>query len=252
MFSNSSGLTASDVLALGNNNDGFGGIGGWWVIIIFALIFGWGNGGGIFGGSRNGSATDGYILTSDFANIERKIDGVNNGLCEGFYTQAQLVNGVNQNLANGFASAELARANNQAAIMAQMNNNAVAQMQSDFGIQSAISSCCCENRQAIANLNYNLATQSCATNTAINQATQSIIQNDNANYRALHDEIVANKMEAKDTRIAELSSQISALQLAASQAAQNTYLVNQLRPAPIPAYPVSAPYYYGGFGTTIA
>ena len=81
----------------GNRNNGGGmfGDGNWlWIIVVFALLFGWGNGG--FGGNRGGqgSAVDGYVLTSDFANIERKIDVVNNGLCDGFYAQAQLVNGV--------------------------------------------------------------------------------------------------------------------------------------------------------------
>ena len=70
-----------------------------------------GNGNGFgFGGGGNG-VMDGYVLTSDFANIERKIDSVNQGLCDGFYQQAQLVNGTNMAMANGFAQAELSRSN---------------------------------------------------------------------------------------------------------------------------------------------
>lgn len=64
---------------------------------------------------------DGYVLTSDFANVERKIDSVNQGLCDGFYQQAQLVNGTNMAMANGFAQAELSRNNQQAALMQQLN-----------------------------------------------------------------------------------------------------------------------------------
>lgn len=222
-------------------NDTLGG-GGWWIIIIFAIIFGWGNGGGLFGG-RGDSAQDGYILTSDFANIERKIDGVNNGLCEGFYTQAQLVNGVNQNLANGFASAELTRANNQAAIMSQMNANAMAQMQSDFGIQSSLSSCCCENRQAISGVNYNMATN-----------TRDIIDSQNANTRAILDALNQNKVDELNQRIAEQTQTINALQLSASQAAQNNCIINALRPSPIPAYITQNPYCNCAYayGTTIS
>lgn len=98
------------VTPTGVNNGGWGGFGGdgWWIILFFIVLFGWGGNG--FGGSRGG-VTDGYILTSDFANVERKLDGVNNGLCDGFFAQAQLINGVQQNLSNGFMSAELSRAN---------------------------------------------------------------------------------------------------------------------------------------------
>ena len=82
-------------------NTGNGGGFGWggesiWMIVLFLIfaIFGWGGNG--WGGSNgNGSGVvDGYVLTSDFANVERKIDSVNDGLCNGFYQQAQLVNGV--------------------------------------------------------------------------------------------------------------------------------------------------------------
>ena len=83
----------------GNGNGfGWGGDGAWWIVLflIFAAFGGWGNGFG-FGGGGNG-VMDGYVLTSDFANIERKIDSVNQGLCDGFYQQAQLVNGTNMAL----------------------------------------------------------------------------------------------------------------------------------------------------------
>lgn len=91
---------------MGNGNGwGFGGDGAWWIIILFLFVFcgwggNWGNNG--FGGGNGAGAVDGYILTSDFANIERKIDVVNNGLCDGFYAQAQLVNGVQNAMQQGF------------------------------------------------------------------------------------------------------------------------------------------------------
>ena len=75
---------------------GFGGDGAWWIIILFLFVFcGWGN--NSWGGSNgNGSGVmDGYVLTSDFANIERKMDIINGGLCDGFYA-------VNNSLLTGF------------------------------------------------------------------------------------------------------------------------------------------------------
>ena len=224
----------------GGNGWGFGGDGAWWIIILFLFVFcGWG---GNWGGNRNGagttggSAVDGYILTSDFANIERKIDSVNNGLCDGFYQQAQLINGVQQNMSNGFMSAEISRANQQAAFMQQL-----------FAMQMQQQNCCCETREAIQGVNYNLATQSCDTRNTVQNATRDIVDNQNQNARAILDALTAQRIEAKDAKIAEQGQQLFAAQLAASQAAQNNYLLNQLRPTPIPAYASCNPWASGSY-----
>lgn len=74
--------------------------------------------------------------------------------------------------------------------------------------------------------------------------TRDIIDNQNANYRALHDEILANRIEDKNVQIASQQNEINALRLKASQEAQNTYLINQLRPCPIPAFVTCNPYAY--------
>ena len=69
-----------------------------------------------------------------------------------------------------------------------------------------------------------------------------IIENQNNNYRALHDELVADRIEAKNAQIAELQLKNQQLSFAASQQAQNNYLVSTLRPSPIPSYQVQNPY----------
>lgn len=61
-------------------------------------------------------------------------------------------------------------------------------------------------------------------------------------------QIIQNRLDAKDAKIAEQDSTIQALNFAASQAAQNQYLVNQLRPAAIPSFNVPNPYASYGFG----
>lgn len=109
------------------------------------------------------------------------------------------------------------------------------------GLSSQLANCCCETREAIQGVNYNLATGQCAITAAIANAARDIADNQNANYRALHDEIVANRMEDKNAQIAQLQSQVQALNLAQSQANQNSYLLQQLRPCPIPAYTVPNP-----------
>ena len=203
---------------------GWGGEGSWFIIILFLFAFlGWGNGG--WGNNGNsGGVVDGYVLTSDFANVERKIESVNQGLCDGFYQQAQLVNGTNMAMANGFAQAELSRSNQQAALMQQLN-----------AMQMQAANCCCENRAAIAQVRYDMAAQACDTRNTVQNATRDIIDNANSNSRAILDFLTQSKLS-------DLQAENQGLKLAASQAAQNSYLVSQLRPSPIPAYTVQNPY----------
>ena len=214
------------VAPTGMMNSGFGGFGGdgaWWIIILFLFVFcGWGGNG--WGNNGNGGVVDGYVLTSDFANVERKIDSVNQGLCDGFYQQAQLVNGTNMAMANGFAQAELSRSNQQAALMQQLN-----------AMQMQAANCCCENRAAIAQVRYDMAAQACDTRNTVQNATRDIIDANNQNSRAILDFLTQSKLS-------DLQAENQGLKLAASQAAQNSYLVSQLRPSPIPAYTVQNPY----------
>lgn len=228
----------------GITNSGFGGDGNWFFIIILFLFafLGWGGNG--FGNGTNGGATNGYVLTTDFANLERKLDGINNGICDSTYALNNSINGVNLNMSNGFMTAELSRANQQAALMQQLNAMAMQQQ-----------SCCCETREAIQGVNYNLATQSCDTRNTIQNGTRDILENQNANTRAILDALTAQRIEAKDAKIAEQSQQLFAAQLAASQAAQNdtlkAYVSGQFayyNPRPVPSFPVPAPYQYGNCG----
>ena len=218
----------------GGGLGGFGGDNGWWIIILFLAIFcGWGGYGNGFGnnGRNSGGVVDGYVLASDFSNIERKIDSVNQGLCDGFYQQAQLVNGTNMAMANGFAQAELSRCNQQAALMQQLNNMAMQAQE-----------CCCENRAAIAQVRYDMATQACDTRNTVQNTTRDIIDAMNCGFRSIDQRLTAQELAAKDAKIAEQNQQLFGYQLAASQAAQNNYLVSTLRPSPSPAYVVANPY----------
>lgn len=195
----------------GGNGFGFGGDGAWFLIILFLFAFcGWG-GNGWGNNGKSGGVVDGYVLASDFSNIERKMDIINGGLCDGFYA-------VNNSLLTGFGNAELSRANQQAALMQQLN-----------AMQMQAANCCCENRAAIAQVRYDMATQACDTRNTVQNATRDIVENQNANSRAILDFLTNSKMR-------DLESANQELRLAASQAAQNNYLISQLRPTPIPAY----------------
>lgn len=209
------------VTSNGNCGNGmFGNNGDWiWAFLLFALIGN--NGWGGFGG--NGGVGSNYVLATDFATIERKLDGVNNGLCDGFYAQ-------NTNMLNGFASVQNALCQGFNGINASIT---------DVGY--AIKDCCCQTGRAIDGVNYNIATQFGNLNTTLCGLGRDIIENQNANYRAIHEELVANKIEAKNERIAELQAQVSGLQLKASQEAQNAYLLSELKPCPKASYIVPNP-----------
>lgn len=235
------------VAPTGMMNSGFGGFGGdgaWWIIILFLFVFcGWGNNG--WGGNGNGGGVvDGYVLTSDFANVERKIDSVNDGLCNGFYQQAQLANGTNMAMANGFAQAELSRSNQQAALMQQLN-----------AMQMQAANCCCENRAAIAQVRYDMAAQGCDTRNQIQTNTRDIIDAMNCGFRSIDQRLTAQELAAKDAKIAEQNQRLFAADLAASQSAQTLDMRNYVsaqfayyNPRPVPSFSVPAPYQYTGCG----
>ena len=213
----------------GSGGFGWGDNGALWLIVLFLFIFagGWGNGFGNNGGN-SGGVMDGYVLASDFSNIERKMDIINGGLCDGFYAMnTTLLNGfagVNQNMNNGFQTAELSRANQQAALMQQLN-----------AMQMQAAECCCNTQRSIEGVRYDMAAQACDTRNTVQNATRDIIDNANSNSRAILDFLTQSKLQ-------DLQSENQGLKLAASQAAQNSYLVSQLRPSPIPAYTVQNPY----------
>lgn len=227
----SNNLSAADVAAVtgGNRGNGFGDGDGWWIILL-ALLFGWGRNGAFGGGYGNGSCSAPATcqeLQNGFNNqaVNTALSGINSGICSLGYDVANQINGVNT-----------------AIMQAQF-----AQQQSAAALQAQLADCCCQNREAIAGVNYNMATNTNAVTTAIANAARDIAENQNANYRQLHDELVAYRMEDKDNTIAELRSQVNALNLSASQSNQNAYLVSQLKtPAPVPAYTVPNPNAYYG------
>lgn len=255
-----SSLSPSDVALLagnnGRNNDGMFGDNWAWVIVLF-LIFafgGWGNGfGANRGNSSNGSgALDNYVLASDFATIQRQLsDGFNdltsqsryiqNGLCDGFYNQAQLINGVNTNIAGSTAALQNTLCQGFNGVNQGIVTNGYETRNAIQGVSSQLASCCCDIREGIQGVNYNLATNTCALQNTMNMNTRDIVDTVNANYRALHDEIVANRIEDKNAQIAAQQNEINALRLSASQANQNQYLIDQLKPCASPAYLVPNP-----------
>ena len=239
--------SVADIAAVTDNNGGWGGNGGaWWIIVIlFALFGGWGRG-GAFGGN-GGCGCDGSCATvgdveRGFNNqsTQQRFNGIDQGLCQlGYDNLAQTSNLQNTVMQGNFA------------LQQAINNAAVASMQDTNSLSRQLADCCCENRQAIAQVRYDMSTDTCAIQNQINQCCCDLKQTMCDNTRAITDQLNAFRMEDKNEQIADLRSQVQALNLAASQQNQNRYLIDQLRPCPTPAYITCNPWGangYGGFG----
>ena len=252
-------LSPSDVALItgntGNNcNNGWGENGAWWIILF--LIFGWGrNGFGGYGGGSSSGAADNYVLASDFAQIDRKLDTISNGICDSTFA-------LNNTMTNGFAAAQQTLCQGFSGINQAINTNGYETRLGINGLTAELANCCCDLKQQISDcccqtqrsldgINYNMAMNASNIQQTLCNNTRDIIDNQNANYRALHDEIVANRIEDKNAQIAAQQNEINALRLKASQEAQNTYLINQLKPCPVPAFLTCNPYteqVYNGCG----
>lgn len=218
-----------------------------WAFLIIALLFGdrWGNNNGGQNampmmmpyalGGFNASSTDTRAAISDgFAlnDLQRGVGSIQSGLCDGFYA-------MNTSLLNGFNGVNTA-------MLQGFNSSNVAMLQAQNALQAQLSNCCCETREAIQGVNYNMATNTCAIQNTLNSNTRDIIDSQQAGTRAILDYLCQDK-------IATLQAENQALRLSASQDRQNALLttamsaqtqqiVNTLRdPAPVPAYPVNNP-----------
>ena len=211
-----------------NRNDGMWGDGGWWIILLF-LAFGWGGNGFGFGGNRNGGypcATQADVRAAvDQQTLISKIDQQTYGLSSTFTA-------LNDNLNSNFRGID-----NAICTLGYQNQHGF------NDVSHQISDCFCGVQRSIDGVNYNIATQTNAIQNAMCNNTRDIIDNQNANSRAVLDFLVNDK-------IATLQAENQNLKLAASQVAQNQYLVNELRPCPIPAYNVPNPFCCYGYQQT--
>ena len=238
MFNGNSPSLADIAAVTGNNrnNDGMWGGDGWWAIIIFAMIFGWGgfggngwggNGGGM--GSTAAAYTDSAIQRGfDTQSIIGKLDGINNGLCDGFYA-------MNNGMLTGFNGINTNVMQTGYGIQQAINADTVANMQNTNALQSQIASCCCDVREAIQGVNYNAAQNTCALQNTMNNNTRDIIDSQNAGTRAILDYLCQEKIsslqaENSDLRRAASQDRQSAL-LTAAMNTQTQQIINSANPS---------------------
>lgn len=248
----------------GYGNGGFGGgFGGDWAWIILLLLLGWGNNGygnGGFGGGYDGGSGTGNlypwmnqaeITTQGFQNqlLNDNITSIRDGV-QGLSTQlCNCCADMTQTVTSGFANAETAANARQIANMQQAFANQTAMAQGFNQLGSQFADCCCENRLATADLRYTIATENCADRAAISDGIRDILQNNTANTQRILDQLCADKIDAKNEKIADLERQLTMANLNASQIAQTAQiqrgqtaevdaLYQRLRDCPVPTMPV--------------
>ena len=216
--------------AMGGNN-GFGGDGAWWILILIALLGGFGNNGNGWGGFGGNSFDNGYAWLSngqkeimsntnngfDTLHLSNQLDTVNSGI---YSLSNQLCNccaDMNQTVSNGFYNAEISA-----------NNRQMANMQQAFSLQSALDNCCCENRLGIQDLKATVISENCSDREVLRQIGQDILVNQTANTQKIIDEIFRDRLDEKDDKIADLNRQLQMADLRASQTAQNAFISNSL------------------------
>lgn len=247
----------------GGNGMGWGGMWGeWMVIFVILAMFGWGGFGGFgFGGmggfgmnGMQGALTRGDLcMDMNFSDLEGAVRNIQQSLSDGFhgidnavctlgYQNAQLINGVQMQVANEFRGLDnaictlgfntqqgmngISRQISDASCLLQgaIKDGTTQGIMNTNAIQGAIKDCCCENEKIAMQTRFDMQQYNCGTIQAIDKMGDRII-----------DYLANEKAQA-------LRDENQALRLAASQQAQNNYLIRELRPPVMPAYLTCNPY----------
>lgn len=257
-------MLVSPTGGMGGNGGGFGfgDNNGWWIILLFILLGGWGNG---FGNGFGGVGGDLYPWMNNSQNIN---SGFRDQMINDNVTSIRDgVHGIQNQLCSGFAGTTAAVTGAQNAISQQMYANQIADMERSFAaqtastagmtaLQSQLAQCCCDNRAATADLKYTVATENCADRTAAMQNTRDIIESQTRGTQAILDKLCALELDGVKGQLAAaqrenigLQNQINMAALRESQTAQNAFiqqgfsnevdaLYNRLNSCPVPTTPV--------------
>ena len=235
-------MSPADIRACTCGNDGYnngGAFGNDWAWIIILLLFGWGGrgfGNGFGGGYGGGSGVgENYVLATDFATIERKLDGINNGICDSTFALNNTINGNFRTLDNAICNIGYQALQNTNAIQSQLadcccgikgeiKDVAYGNAMNTNLLDRRISDCCCDLEKMNMQNRFDAQAYNCNTLQAIDKVGDRII-----------DYLANEKTQA-------LRDENFALRLSASQAQQNAYLIAQLgEKCPEPAYIVQPP-----------
>lgn len=205
---NSNGMVMPVSPMYGGGQGGFGygsyGDGLFWIIILFLFAAmsgnGWGNG---FGNNGAASTILPYMMNqSGQSEVQRVVD------------QQSVMSSLSAMSAaqnTGFANAEISRCNGLYNVTSQLNNIAMTQQ-----------NCCCENRQAVADLKYTVAQEAAATRANTDAKIQGVMdklcQLEMDNMRQNYENKIATITANYDNRISGMQNTIDSLRTMNSNA----------------------------------
>lgn len=168
------GLSIADAMSLANNGD-FGGNGAWIFFLFFLLAWGgnglWGNRGvGEFGQYATAASQQEILFGQQFQNIDNKIDRVANGIADATFALNNSIKDGNYNVSGTIVGEGRA-------------------------LQMQLAECCCSNKEATAQVRYDMANFN------------------NAQITAIHAEGEATRAMLQQNKIESLQGQINNLQL---------------------------------------
>lgn len=245
---NGSGMVMPVAPMYGNGNNGMGwGGDGWWIILLFVLLGGFGNGWGGNGGYGGGSGSALYpwmnqaeLTTGGFRDqmLNDNITSIRDG-----------ITGLSTQLCNGFAGVEQGANARQIANMQQAFAAQTAMSQGFNALGSQFADCCCENRLGLANLGADIAREACADRAAVSDGIRDVLANQNAGIQRILDQMCNDKIDAKNETIAQLrqellfargqaSQDVQTARILAGQTAEVDALYNRLDQCPVGTTPV--------------
>ena len=230
--------------------NGFGGDWGWIILLLLAFNGGWGGMGG-FGGFAGG-------LGYDFPWLLNGQNGINNNVSDGFRS-AQLsdgitsirdgINSLSTQLCGCCGDMQMALANGFAGVEQGANARQMANMQTAFAGQTAMAQGFTGVNSGIADLRYTVATEACADRAAVNDALRDVIAANTASTQRILDQLCQDKIDAKNDTIAQLrqelmfsrgqaSQDVQTARILAGQASEIDGVYNRLKNCPVPSMPV--------------
>ena len=176
--------------AVGDDGKGFGGgMGAWWIIILFLFVFMGGGFGawnrqqvqpGEFGQYATAASQQQILFGQQFGEINDRLTALGNGVASLGYDMQGSLGQLGKDIALGQAG----------------TNTTI--MQTGNALQQQIASCCCENRLATANLSAQIDRQTCDITTAIHaegEATRNLIQT--SEIQRLRDKVAGLEMDSR-------------------------------------------------------
>ena len=227
----------------GFGNGGFGGDWGWIILLLLLAGNGWGNGFGGFGGGAGDLypwMNQAEVTTSGFQNqlLNDNVTSIRDGLSD-----------ISTQLCNGFAGVEQGANARQIANMQTAFASQTAMSQGFSNLASQFAECCCENRLANCQTQNIIQSEGSATRFADANNTRDIIQSQQNGTQTILDKLCQLELDGKNDRIADLERQLTMANLAASQIRQTAEiqrgqvaevdaLYNRLATCPVPSMPV--------------